>query len=497
MSDKDVRKEGRELGRVEVLEAEPEGGSGAVLQGSAESKYKAALEAIANGRSLEAVLAEAALDKPRRFRWLKSLGENLAGIATLVIALSGVAFGVLQYWENSAQRQTAKEQKERELKLQRVEVFNKLIPYLTADRSWPTGTAREAGAASSDTSSERGTSIMSKRTFRGAARPSLLGAPAVCAGLLLLASLAAASASRPAPGRSNDAPPPRAASARERIKGITSYVVYYDGEKHLNDLAARLARYDLAILDTHRLTKAEMEALRGGGKLLVSYLSVGEVNKEDPLHQAAQEKGWIIGCNKDWGSSYINVSLPEWQEQMSRSADRILEKGYDGVFLDTVDTVDLEGVSAELRAKLKQGMVGLIHRLRTDHPDMLIVQNRGLSVVSGTGGDIDAVMFEDLSTGYSNESKKYKTFDPNKEMVSCMVKLGKKIPVLALDYAPPGDQKKACNAVKTARKYCFIPSVSVGDLHDIPDYGLGKCQAGPASPCAPQGELPSPCKYSQ
>jgi len=328
---------------------------------------------------------------------------------------------------------------------------------------------------------------MLKGMFSTAARPSLRWVTGgnLSRALLLVAVVVAL---LPAPWRSSGAPAQAAAPARERIKAVKSYAIYYDGAKHLDNLAIRLAPYDLAILNTNHLSEKETSVLKCSGKLLVSYLSVGEVDGGSPLLKTAQEKGWLLGGNKEWESYYVNVTLEDWHSQMSAAAGDILKKGYDGVFLDTVDTVDLEDAAVP-KEKLAEGMISLIHRLRAEHPEMLIIQNRGFTVISETAKDVDGVMYEDYSTGYSNTNKKYKPYNPDKirsskARVNIMTELAKQMPVLTLDYARSGDTKTACAATQAARRCGFIPAVSVGTLDDLLDYKLGQCPSVPG-PCVP------------
>jgi uncharacterized protein (TIGR01370 family) len=329
---------------------------------------------------------------------------------------------------------------------------------------------------------------MIKRLFPTTARPGPRRVAAFELGRALLASAVVGAALLPAPWGSSGAPAQAAASARERIKAVKSYVIYYDGKKRLDKLAARLAPYDLAILNTNHLTAQEISDLKSAGKLLVSYVSVGEIGRKSPLLKTAKAKGWLLGGNRDWKSHYVNVTLEDWHQQVRGEVDDILRKGYHGVFLDTVDTVDVEKASVP-KEKLAEGMIRLIRRLRADHPDMLIIQNRGFTVISETAKEIDAAMYEDFSTGYSFSANSYKPFDPGKiekngDRVSFMSELGKRMPVLALDYAKPGDAKTACAAVQAARRCGFIPAVSVGTLNDLPDYKLGQCPAAPGK-CVP------------
>jgi len=101
-----------------------------------ERKYRIALEAIAYGRPLEVLIAESALEKKKPnflVRWLKGVGKNLATITGLVVAASGIVFGMFQYWESQEQRKASAFQQTRELKVKKVEALNDLIPSLTAE----------------------------------------------------------------------------------------------------------------------------------------------------------------------------------------------------------------------------------------------------------------------------------------------------------------------------------------------------------------------------
>jgi hypothetical protein len=83
-----------------------------------ELKYEAVLETIAAGNSWETVVASSVLNKKRNpvRRTIDFLGNNLAAIASLVVAISGISFGILQY-------KTGESQKEREAKITKAETI--------------------------------------------------------------------------------------------------------------------------------------------------------------------------------------------------------------------------------------------------------------------------------------------------------------------------------------------------------------------------------------
>jgi len=287
--------------------------------------------------------------------------------------------------------------------------------------------------------------------------PAVVAFAMVCGSLFL-------SACAPATPKITGTPLP----ARERIRAIHDYVVYYGrGE------AEALSRYGLAIVQPDTLTAEELAGVHRSATLVVAYLSVGEAEPERAWFKDGRvDQAWILGKNENWGSFFVDASQPGWQKLMVDLAGEFIRQGFDGIFLDTVDTVDIY-------PKTRPGMLALIRQLRAAYPQSLLVMNRGFSVVDQLSGDLDAVMFEDLSTTYNFESQQYAYADDSGTAAQ-MAALSKKtgLPILALDYAPPDNPGMAYRAVQVSRGYGFIPAVSVINLDKIVDYGLER--GGPA-----------------
>ncbi|HEX3054279.1 MAG TPA: endo alpha-1,4 polygalactosaminidase [Aggregatilineaceae bacterium] len=249
---------------------------------------------------------------------------------------------------------------------------------------------------------------------------------------------------------------------REQIKSIENYVVYY-GSGRVDDLA----RYDLAIIQPDTLSADELTALKAQGTLVVSYLSIGEAEPEREWYLDGRvDPAWELGTNENWGSRFIDANQTGWQDLMVALTGEYLAKGFDGVFLDTVDTVDLF-------PQTLPGMIEIIRRLRETYPDALLVQNRGFTVIDETAGWVDALMFEDLVTTYDFINNEYLYADNTyvaQQMAELQTQTG--IVILALDYVSPDNPAGAYLAVQAAEQYGFIPAVSTIFLDDIPDYGL-------------------------
>jgi uncharacterized protein (TIGR01370 family) len=252
-------------------------------------------------------------------------------------------------------------------------------------------------------------------------------------------------------------------SPREQIKMIRNYMIYYGRGR-----ADELAHYHLAIVQPETLIASELAQLRAHGTLVVAYLSIGEAEPSRPWFQDGRvDQKWLLGLNRNWGSYFVDARQPGWQRLMRTLMGDYLARGFDGVFLDTVDT-------AEAFPETRQGMIDLIHALRQAYPDALLVQNRGFNLIADVATSIDAVMFEGVSTTYNFTTKTYGVAD-NASTARKLEALGKTtgLPILALDYVPPDQPKTAAWAMNVATGYGFIPAVSVIQLDDIPDYGPG------------------------
>ncbi len=121
--------------------------------------------------------------------------------------------------------------------------------------------------------------------------------------------------------------------------------------------------YDVVILDLFHedadgnptsLTAADLAEIRtkgrGGSRLLVCYLSIGEAESYRYYWHAAWTRAsgrpsWLAEENPDWPGNYkVEYWDPEWQAILLGSdgayLDRILAAGFDGVYLDIIDAYE-------------------------------------------------------------------------------------------------------------------------------------------------------------
>jgi hypothetical protein len=280
-----------------------------------------------------------------------------------------------------------------------------------------------------------------------------------------------------ADARANKDLPPR-----ERFQKITSYYCYY-GAGQTSDLS----HFDAVILHTPAQTATEVGKLKDLGVVTIGYLSVGE---DEQLH-VGDGKGpggkasWYFDRNGSgqpekngtWNSWYANAADPQWRANRVAEAKRLCESandgiGFDGLFLDTIETCDAYPQS-------RAGMIQLVGELRAALPDKVIVINRGFSLLKepDVSSRIDGLMFESFSDSYDFDAKKYIEFAPQdldatrQVMVDAVLPATRQYPlrVLALDYCRPDQTDRIQKAFDRAVTFGMVPSIAPIFLDEVYD----------------------------
>ena len=130
------------------------------------------------------------------------------------------------------------------------------------------------------------------------------------------------------------------------LSGITSWA-YWLQDPDLDALAD--SPHGLVVIDYSRtggpdgeFTHAEIKALRDRGKCVLAYFSIGEAESYRFYWKSswrAGKPGFIVEANPDYPDNYkVKYWAKNWWERALRPyLDRILDAGYDGVYLDLID----------------------------------------------------------------------------------------------------------------------------------------------------------------
>jgi polysaccharide biosynthesis protein PelA len=244
-----------------------------------------------------------------------------------------------------------------------------------------------------------------------------------------------------------------------------SIAFYYGNAPVVSDLS----RFDMAVLEPDN--GFAMPRAPASGTRWIAYVSVGEVSPSRDYY-AAIPKSWIIGRNDEWQSDIIDQGNPDWPSFFVQHVIAPLSrKGYSGFFLDTLDSYQSVASDHSRRSRSQQGMITLIHLIHRRFPKALILLNRGFEILPAVHGDICAVAFESLYKGWDERAGRYMdvSAEDRKWLLTEAGKVKKRydLPVVAIDYCDPSDEKCARGTVQRIRAAHLVPYVGDGRLHTL------------------------------
>jgi uncharacterized protein (TIGR01370 family) len=232
------------------------------------------------------------------------------------------------------------------------------------------------------------------------------------------------------------------------------------------EVAARLGKYDLVVVDGELATADEVAALRAQGTTVLAYLSVGTIEKWRSWYP--QLKPFRLSPWADWKDEWFaDVSKPKLRRILATQiAPTILAKGFDGLFLDNVDMIETRNHIAQ-----RDGMRKLVLALS----DLAHGQGRLLFTQNGAWGlkklglldAIDGWNREDVTWTYDFDHRRYVRTRPGQQRaalreLSAMAARG--LVTTSADYTRAGDAKAIQESVQA--------SCSVGALPYVSDIGL-------------------------
>lgn len=181
-----------------------------------------------------------------------------------------------------------------------------------------------------------------------------------------------------------------------------AWIVYY-GDTLTKE---QIATVDYAIVEPQNTNPSQFPKSR---TRWIGYISVGEAEEYRPYWNTIKDESFILDKNPNWPQShYVDLRSEKWQALLiNQIIPDILKKGYDGLFLDTLDTAAyLEEVNPEKYQGSRAAMVGLVKTLRKKFPNILIFPNNALDQLDEMGPYIDGVVVEDLYTRYDFSTQK-------------------------------------------------------------------------------------------
>ena len=272
-------------------------------------------------------------------------------------------------------------------------------------------------------------------------------------------------------------PLPSANAAEEtkphgRIKPDAKWLCYFGEDRDVLNVSG----YDLLILESEAIGKLSSEAKKG--RTAIAYMSVGEVSANRWYWTDVKGKPWVLHANPEWPEDrLVDPRAPEWRELVVEEiAPVLVELGYDGFFLDNVDTAEhLEKEDGEKYEGAEEAMKDLIRSLRARFPDAVIVANGGFSIVPFVAGELDAMLCEGtVSTWRHREGGDGFDYAPidDKAETWLLPRLRRVkrtgLPILALEYVDPNDAAEMERVRGEVIKAGNNPYLSTRELDTFP-----------------------------
>lgn len=243
-----------------------------------------------------------------------------------------------------------------------------------------------------------------------------------------------------------------------------------------NPPADELKAFDIVVVDPGSGLSPVSYGTKGSE--LFAYVSLGETDPGAVYDKKLADR-WTIGTNKGWGSRVMDVSDPGWQSFfLDEVVAPLWEAGYRGFFLDTLDSYQI-AAKKERYPAMEQGIVTIIRELKKRWPGARLIVNRGFEVFDRIRPQVFAVAAESLFKGYSPATGGYHDVrEREREWLLARLNQVRKLglPVISIDYVPPGNRQQAREIADRIRRLGFIPWVADKDLSSL---GVGSVEVVP------------------
>lgn len=266
-------------------------------------------------------------------------------------------------------------------------------------------------------------------------------------------------------------------TAKHRSRGrltnlrLANWVCVYNRDAAPEDIQ----KFDLAVLDAD--THPDLSILQRSRTLLIGYVSLGEAAEYRSYWPQVAGKPWLLSKNPNWDSYFVDVRAEEWHRLLTEQViPEILEQGFDGLFLDTIDTAEyLEKYHSTGRYPGAQAaMVRLIRQIRQEFPEIFIIGNRGFSLLNKTARWLDGIVAESVFTtiDFEQDTVRLRTPDEYARDIALLKRAKKelRLEVLTLDYVPPEEPHEIQAVIARSKELGFQPYISTKELDKIYSY---------------------------
>ncbi len=206
----------------------------------------------------------------------------------------------------------------------------------------------------------------------------------------------------------------------------------------------------------------------------LAYVSVGEADPRRPYWSEVRGQPFLVEPNPEWPDNLrVDIRDTRWQEVlMCEEIAGLMQRGFDGLMLDTVDTVPyLETKDPARFAGSRQALRDWLQRLRKAFPKAVLVAN-GSDALVDAAPYVDAFVVEGVFSIYDVRQRTYRrTTDAERDWKLAAIARARAVaprPVFTIEYADVGDAELSQWASQESLRHGFRPYVGVRALNTAP-----------------------------
>jgi hypothetical protein len=258
-----------------------------------------------------------------------------------------------------------------------------------------------------------------------------------------------------------------------------SMAFYYGPHPPLTALGA----FDRVVLEPDNAAPSDVTALHRAGVEVLAYLSVGEAHQRRPWF-AGLEAAWKLGGPRapvtPWGGVVMDPAQAGWRNLLVEQARRLRDLGYQGLFLDTLDSYERVFPTEAERQPRVRGLLALLAALRAQLPTLTLVFNRGFALFPDAAPFAAGMVAESLFAGYDPAGARYRPV-PGADRAWLLPRLQgirdrHGIPVTVIDYLPEGERGRAREVARQIAALGLTPWVTTAALDRV---GVGVVEPVP------------------
>lgn len=232
-----------------------------------------------------------------------------------------------------------------------------------------------------------------------------------------------------------------------------------------------LSRYERIVVEPENITRNELAFLQKKGATVFAYLSIGEVRMDSPWTKKL-EKDWVLGINPDWNTRVMDLSNGCWRDfLLDDLADELWQKGYQGFFLDTMDSYQRYTKTSGGLSAQQLGIITLIRAMKQKFSGVSLLFNRGFEVLDDVANLADGVVVESLFVRWNLTVSRYQEVPVNDRewLLDKLTTVRDKynLSVTVIDYLPTGQRPLAIKTAKKIADLGFAPWVSSMELNSM------------------------------